>query len=167
MVRSPPPSVVADSTERLADARQRLADFEESANQSDLIARLRAADPLHPLLVVRALALIGCLVGGVATVGSLLVPWIDRGLAQQMAALEAVSGFAVPVALGLLTACAAVILISMQFAAATAGTNAPWRPHEAKIHQRLVSDLRQLEAQSSVRERLTPRGASPRIAPRS
>ena len=37
-------------------ARQRLADFEASASSSDLIARLRAASPLHPFLLVRTLA---------------------------------------------------------------------------------------------------------------
>ncbi len=153
--------------EQLDAARKRLADFEESGTHSDLIARLRAAEPMHPLLVGRALATGACVGGGVASVVSLIVPLLDRGIAQQMAALEAASGFAVPVALGLVTVCAGVVLIGTQFAAAAAGSDAPWRPREARIHQALVSELRQLEAQSAVRARLSPRGASPRIAPRS
>jgi len=166
MVRSRSPLPAAEHEERLAEARRRVTDFERST-QADLIARLRAAEPLHPLLIVRALALVGCIGGSVATVGSLMVPWLDRGLAQRMAALEAASGLLIPVALGLLTVCAGVVLVSTQYAAAAAAVDAPWRPHEAKIHQRLVSDLRQLEAQTAVRDRLTPRSASPRSVPRS
>jgi hypothetical protein len=162
MVRSPSPVSVDSPQAKLAEARQRLADFEESITHSDLVARLRADKPLHPLLMLRWLALVLCLSGGVSAIGSLIVPWIDRGLAQQLAALETASGLAMPVALGLLTVCAAVVLISAHFAAAAVAVHAPWRPHEAKMHQRLVSDVRQLEAQTAVRDRLTPRGASPR-----
>jgi hypothetical protein len=167
MVRSPTPVSVDSPQERLAEARQRLADFEASVTQSDLVARLRAAHPLHPVLILRAFGAITCVASGAAALASLIVPWIDRSLAQQMVALEASSGLAIPVALGLLTVCAGVVMISAHFAAATVAVHAPWRPHEAKMHQRLVSDVRQLEAQAAVRDRLTPRGASPRILSRS
>jgi hypothetical protein len=162
-----PKTPVPAHPERLDEARRRLAEFEASATQSELLARLRAHAPVHPWLVMRAVALVSCVACGGATVASLVVPWLDRGLAQQMVALEVQSGLAVPVALGILTVCAGVVLFASQAAAISAARDVPWRPHEAKVLQRLTSDLRQLEAESAVRERLTPRSASPRMVPRT
>lgn len=167
MVRSKLPTLRPAADDRLEEARRRLEEFEGNATATELVARLRAANPVHPFLVLRALASMVCAICGTATFVSLLVPWIDRGLAQRIAALESVSGLPVPAALGILTACGAVALVAAHLGAASAGRNAAWRPREAKLHQRLMSDVRQLEAELLVRERITPRGASPRVHPRA
>jgi hypothetical protein len=147
-------------------ARQRLADFEASASTSDLIARLRAASPLHPFLLVRTVAGVLTALCAIATLASLAVPLLGRDFTERLLALDAASGIPVPAAFGIVTVCATVVLFAAHFAAAAAGRSAPYRPHEAKVHQRLTSDVRQLEAQKAVKQRMTPAGAGPRVLAR-
>jgi hypothetical protein len=161
-----PGGAPTDDGDPLEHARLRLADFEASASSADLIARLRAASPLHPFLLVRTLAGVLTVVCAIATVASLAVPLLGRDLAERMLALDAASGIPVPVAIGILTVCAGVVLVAAHFAAAAAGRGAPYRPNEAKVHQRLTSEIRQLEAQKAVKERMTPVGAGPRVLAR-
>lgn len=153
-----------NSEAALAEARSRLEHFERSTTARELMARLRASSPMHPFLLSRALALLGTVACGGGAVGVLLVPLASRDLAVRLGALDQASGIPLPLALALLAGCALATFIAAQLAALSAARNAPLLPHEARIHSRLVSDLRQIEAQRAVKERMTPGPAAPRLA---
>jgi hypothetical protein len=156
----------SSDAERLEDARRKLEEFEASGSGAELLARLRAASPLHPFLVARSLGGMLAVACGLATLASLVAPLASRDLAERMIALQSASGIPVPAALAILTVCAVAVMVAAHVAAVAAARGAPYRPHEAKIHQRLASELRQLEAQKAVKERMTPAGSGPRVLAR-
>ena len=71
-----------------------------------------------------------------------------------------------PLVLGVLAGCAIATALAAHLAALSSARNAPMLPHEAKVHSRLVSEVKQIEAQRAVKERMTPRPASPRLLAR-
>ena len=93
-----------------------------------------------------------------------LAPWPD--MAIQFGALDQASGIPLPLVLGVLAGCALATMLAAHLAALSSARTAPLLPHEAKVHSRLVSEVRQIEAQRAVKERMTPRPASPRILAR-
>jgi hypothetical protein len=150
----------------LAEARSRLEKFERSATSRELMARLRAASPMHPFLVFRTLGGLGALVCGSGAIAVLLLPLFSRDLAVQLAGLDDAAGVPMPFVLALLAGCALATMAAAHVAALSAARSAALQPHEAKIHSRLVSEIKQIEAQRAVKERMTPRPASPRLLAR-
>lgn len=141
----------------LAAARDRLERFERSASPGELMARLRASSPMHPFLLFRGLAMLGAV---------LVMPFVSRDIAVQLAALDSAAGIPLPFVLGVLAGCALATMLAAHLAALSSARSAPLLPHEAKIHSRLVSEVKQIEAQRAVKERMTPRPASPRLLAR-
>ena len=155
-----------DNDAALAEARARLERFERSATARELMARLRAANPMHPFLVFRSLAMLGVAGCGAAALAVLLVPLASRDVAVQLAALDQASGIPMPLVFGVLAGCALATMLAAHLAALATARGAPLLPHEARIHSRLVSDVKQIEAQRAVKERMTPRPATPRLLAR-
>lgn len=155
-----------DDETALKAARAKLEAFENGASAKDLIARLRHATPMHPVLLVRGLALFGAAVSGLATVGVLAAPLLSRDVAVFLLRLDEASGVPLPALLAVLGFCGLAVAIAAHLAAISLGRSAPFLPHEAKAHQRLVSEVKQLEAQRAVKERMTPPPARPRLLAR-
>ncbi len=146
----------------LVIARDKLEEFERDTINRGVLTRLRSNSPFHPFLLVRALALMSAALLGVAAVSVMAAPLISRDLAQQIGQIDSASPLPLPAALGLLAACGLLFALGAHLAALVAGRSAPLLPHEARIHQRLVSDVKRLEAQHAVSQRLTPGPPSPR-----
>jgi hypothetical protein len=142
-------------------ARARLDAFERSRTASDYIARLKASSPLHPFLVARAGA--GFIAAGGAAAGliALVTPYLSRDAATALAQLDVALGFPLFVAGLLLACCGMVMSVTAHFMAIGSGKEARLMPHEARTHQRLVSDVQQLEARKRTS---TPAPARSRIA---
>jgi hypothetical protein len=145
----------------LAAARQRLHAFERSRTSADHIARLKASSPLHPFLVGRAASGFIVVAAGGAGLAALVVPFVSRDVAGMVSQIDAAMGFPLFVAGLLLACCAMVTTVAAHFLAISAGKDAPLMPHEARSHQRLVSDVLQLEARKRTS---TPAPARSRIA---
>ena len=152
----------ADFDDAIRQARKKLDAFERAASAEDLVVRLRRASPFHPFLVMRALALVGTAGILVLTIVSIFLPFIDHSLAEIVAGLDEATGVPLPAVLAVLVVCFFGMAIGAHFAALVAARNAPFLPHEAKAHQRLVADLQQLEAQRNVQRRMTPMAAETR-----
>jgi hypothetical protein len=150
----------------LAAARERLERFERSASSRELMARLRASSPMHPFLVFRSLAMLGAAACGAGALAVLLVPLVSRDVAVRLAALDSAAGIPLPFVLIVLAGCALATMLAAHLAALASARSAPLLPQEAKIHSRLVSEVKQIEAQRAVKERMTPRPASPRLLAR-
>lgn len=146
----------------IRQARKRLDNFERAASSTELVIRLRTASPLHPFLLLRALALVGTAGTLILTLVSLFLPFIDDSLAEIVAQLDDATGVPLPGVLAVLVVCFFGIALGAHFAALVSARSAPFLPHEAKTHQRLVADLQQLEAQRNVQRRMTPMSAEPR-----
>ncbi len=144
-------------------ARTKLEDFERSARASDVIARLRLSSPFHPTLLVRLLAVLATLGCVALTITTLAAPLLSRDLAILLARLDAAVGVPLPAVLGLRAFLGAITALGAHLGALAAGRSAPYLPHEARIHQRLVSDVKQLEAKQAVKKRMTPAPARPRL----
>jgi len=155
------------TTEDLApmidDARARLDSFERRAMSGNLLSRLRRYSPFHPLLIARALAIAGTLLTVFLAIAALAAPLFYRPLAVEMSRLDSALGQPLPAVLGLLVFLGFVTALGAHLAARAAGRSAPLLPHEAKHHQRLISDLKQLEAKASVKRRMTPPPGTPRL----
>lgn len=160
-------TITDPETERaIADARAKLQRFERSATTSELLTRLRASSRLHPFLLMRSLGGLAAAFSFALALVVMLVPLLSRDLASQLALLDDASGLPLPIVLGVLGGLSLVVALFAQFAATSSARSAPLLPHEAKIHQRLVSELQQLEAQRAVKERMTPKPAQPRLLAR-
>jgi hypothetical protein len=130
----------------LTAARQRLAAFEEEVEGTYLLARLKRSNRLHPLLIVRVVALLGTVLFVVATTAALVAPMLDRGLAHTVGALDTALGFPFPLAVGVCALCLGAMALAVHQLALGAARNAPMLPDQAKKHQRLMADVKQLEA---------------------
>jgi len=130
----------------LTSARERLAAFEEEVEGVNLLARLKASHAMHPLLLGRGLAILGSLVFLGLTVATLAVPMVSRSLAQDVVRMEVAMGFPLPLALGVCTLCLGAMGMAVHQLALGAARNAPMLPDQAKKHQRLMADVKQLEA---------------------
>ncbi|MEQ1566795.1 MAG: hypothetical protein ABMA64_14230 [Myxococcota bacterium] len=146
----------------IRDARSQLDAFERSTSAQQLLARLQSASPLHPFLLLRSLSLIGTAFLVVAMMLALTLPFLYEPAAELIARLDSASGVPLFGVLAVLVVCSFGMALGGHFAAVTAARSATLMPNEAKIHQRLVSDLQQLEAQRAVSARLTPLSAEPR-----
>ena len=150
----------------IARARQRLAEFESAATTRDLMARLSASSPLHPFLLVRTFGVMGAVgmlgILALVVVGSIL----SRDVAESVNAIEGVTILPVPVVLLFLAFAMGAGAGLGWFGAVSAGRDAPYLPHESKVHQRLLSEVQQLEARRNVKERMTPKPATPRLLDR-
>ncbi len=145
----------------LDQARQRLLAFERSRSTGDCISRIKRSSPLHPVLILRAGAgfvAMGSLVGAVV---ALALPFIAPQTGDSLSRLDAsltvplfVAGFAV-------CFCSLLIATAAHFMAVSLGRDSPLLPAEARTHQRLVSDVKQLEARKRTS---TPPPARPRMA---
>ncbi|MEQ1504944.1 MAG: hypothetical protein ABMB14_22115 [Myxococcota bacterium] len=151
-----------DFDDAIHQARNRLDAFERSASSGELVVRLRASSPLHPFLVMRALALLATLATVVLAILALALPVFNHQFAEIIGRLDDASGVPLFLVLAVLTLCFFGMALGAHFAALVSARNAPLLPHEAKVHQRLVADLQQLEAQRAVQQRLTPMSAEPR-----
>jgi len=130
----------------LKEARLRLAAFEEEAESSNLLTRLRRTNPGHPLLIGRTGAILVSCALLVGTVGVLAAPVFSRDFAGTVSRLNDTMGFPLPVALGVCTLAMGAMGMALHQLARGAARNAPMLPDEAKKHQRLVADVKQLEA---------------------
>ena len=146
-----------DVQQSLRQARERLAAFEEEMSRQNLITRLKTSSPGHPLLLARvgaALAGFGLVL--VATL-VLAAPVLGREAAVAVHQVDAALGFPLPIALGVLAMCAMAMAAAAHQLALGAARNAPFLPDEAKQHQRLVADVKQLESRLALEG--TPRPA--------
>lgn len=152
-----------DVTVSLAQARQKLDTFERKTMNRNVLTRLRTRSPFHPFLVIRALALMATALLSVAAISIMVAPLLSRDIAIQIGRFDAVTFLPLPVAVGLLAGGALLFAFGAHMAALVAGRNAPLLAQEARVHQRLVSDVKRLEAQKAVSARLTPRPPRPRM----
>jgi hypothetical protein len=152
-----------DFDDAIRQARKRLDAFERSTSSGDLVTRLRASSPLHPFLVLRALALVATLGMLILTITALVIPFVYNDAAEIVAQLDDATGVPLFVVMAVLVLCFFGVAVGAHFAALVSARAAPFLPHEAKAHQRLVAELQQLEAQRAVQRRMTPMSAGPRI----
>lgn len=148
----------------IRDARDRLDAFERGTSRAELITRLRTSSPLHPFLLLRALALLATMATLAMAVAALALPLVPglSSAAELVMPFDEATGVPLFAILAVLVVCFFVVAAGAHFAAIAAARSAPLLAHEAKAHQRLVSDLKQLEAQRAVSARLTPRPSEPR-----
>jgi len=152
-----------DFDAEIRKARLRLDKFERSATSGDLVTRLRQHSPFHPFLMVRAFALLATGTMLLLAIAALVMPFVSVQVAAVVARLDAAAGVPLFAVFALLVICFFFVGVGAHFVALVAARNAPMLAHEARSHQRLVSDLKQLEAQRAVMSRMTPRSAEPRI----
>lgn len=160
------PDPQQDLEEAIAAAKKKLENFETAAGTSELLARLRRVSPMHPFLAMRMASLIGSTLAVLAAVGTMAGSVYSRDLAVTINSLQDQLGFPLLLVFVVLAACGFVGMLAGHFGAVSAAQNAPYLPHEAKVHQRLMADVQQLEAQRAVKERMTPRPATPRLLDR-
>lgn len=135
-----------DVQQQLRDARERLAAFEETSARENLLARLTTATPGHPLVLGRNGAILGTMALVMGAAGMLAVPVLGRDAAVRMNEFNEALGFPMPIALGVLAMCGIAMAAALHQLALGAARNAPLLPAEAKQHQRLVADVKQLES---------------------
>jgi hypothetical protein len=158
----PSPIGEVDLDAQIRDARTRLDAFERSFTARELLLRLRTHSPLHPFLVMRGLMLLASALTLVLAVVALTIPFLVPDAAEVIGRLDDAAGVPLFAVLAVLVVCFFGVALGGHFAAITSARSAPLLPHEARQHQRLVSDLQQLEAQRAVNSRLTPVSAEPR-----
>jgi hypothetical protein len=158
----PAPVGEVDLDAAIRDARKRLDSFDRGATAGELLTRLRASSPLHPFLIVRSLSLLTTVFVLILALAALIVPFVSEDAAEIIARLDSASGIPLFLVLAVLVVCFFGVALGAHYAALAAARAAALLPHEAKVHQRLVSDLQQLEAQRAVSSRLTPLSAEPR-----
>lgn len=146
----------ADLRPALDAARQKLERFERRVMNRQVLVRLRAQSPLHPFLIFRFLSVVLAVVCFVATLAVMVAPLVSRELAQQVIEFDAMFRIDAPAVPALLGAGFLLFALCAHLAALVAGRSAPLLPHEARQHQRLISDVKRLEAQLAVSSRLTP-----------
>lgn len=151
---------------QIAQAKKKLAEFENGATWRDLTARLTAQSPLSPFLVARTLGLLGAGASIVLLLLVVLGSVVSRDVAEAVNGIEEAIIVPIPVILLALAGVLGVGAVLGWMGAVSAGRDAPYLPHEAKVHQRLMSDLQQLEAKRHVKERMTPKPATPRLLDR-
>ncbi|HHO54571.1 MAG TPA: hypothetical protein ENK18_27780 [Deltaproteobacteria bacterium] len=152
-----------DVTVSLAQARQKLDTFERKTMNRNVLTRLRSRSPFHPFLVIRALALMLTALLSVGAITIMVAPLLSRDIAIMISQLDSATSLPLPIAVGMLAGGALLFAFGAHMAALVAGRNAPLLTQEARIHQRLVSDVKRLEAQRAVSARLTPRPPRPRV----
>ncbi|MEZ4235918.1 MAG: hypothetical protein R3F59_07095 [Myxococcota bacterium] len=152
-----------DFDAEIRKAKNRLDKFERSATSGELVTRLRRYSPFHPFLVVRAFALFATMIMLVLAIAALVVPFVLSDVAVVVARLDAAAGIPMFAVFAVLVICFFFVAVGAHFVALVAARSAPMLPHEAREHQRLVSDLKQLEAQRAVMSRMTPRPSEPRM----
>lgn len=143
-------------------AKADLEHFEQGFSSRELLSRLRSASPLHPILVLRFGLLTVTIFLAVAAVGSLSLPFLSNDVAEVVGQLDQSIGVPLPGVIASLVPLFFLMALGVHYLALLLARSAPLLPHEARLHQRLVSDVKQLEAQRSVQRRMTPLSATPR-----
>ena len=147
----------------LTMARDRLERFERQTINRRVIERLRRSRPFHPFLVLRTFALFVSSILGAGAIGVMIASMIERDIAVIISRFEEASAFPVPFAMLVLALCGLLFALGAHLALLVMGRSAPLLPHEAREHQRLVSDVKRIEAAMAVQARLTPSPADPRV----
>jgi hypothetical protein len=135
-----------DVRTQLQTARERLAAFEEASSRDHLLARLRAQSPGHPLILGRNAAAFGAMGLVLTSLVSMSLPILDIDTAKRVNAIDTALGFPLAVALVVLAVCGLAMAVALHQLALGAARNAALLPEEAKKHQRLVADVKQLES---------------------
>jgi len=148
--------------QQLAVARDRLDTFERQTINRHVIERLRQSSPFHPFFLLRSLAVVLSILLGIAGVAVMITSMVERDVAVIVSRIEEASVLPLPVAFGLLAGCGLLFALCAHLALLVVGRSAPLLPHEAREHQRLVSDVKRIEATMAVQSRLTPSPAGPR-----
>lgn len=162
MLGTPPDDLEAQITQ----AKKKLQEFENGASWRDHVARLSRSNPMHPFLLVRNLSFGAMAVVAVLLVVTMIASVAIRDVAEVVNGIEAAVFVPIPLLLSLLCFALAFGGVLGLVGAVSAGREAPYLPHEAKVHQRLSSEVLQLEAKRSVKERMTPKPATPRLLDR-
>lgn len=152
---------------QLERARKKLRDFEESAPTEALIKRLRVRAPFHPALIARVAFLILAMIGGLTSV-MLIVMALADAMPSALLDLDARVGPPLPVMSGVFAVCLGVAFLGASQAAMIFARESPLLPAEQREHDRLTGEIRRLEGQIALMERMraTPRGTRPRqVAP--
>jgi hypothetical protein len=146
-----------DVQQSLRKAREQLAAFEEASARDNLMGRLKAASPGHPVLLGRNVVAAGSLVLLLGAAAMLAAPAVSRDIAVTVNGVSEGLGFPLPIAMLMLALCGGGMVAGLHQLALAAARNAPLLPHEAKQHQRLVADVKQLESRLAIEG--TPRPA--------
>jgi hypothetical protein len=162
MFGTPPDDLEVEITK----AKQKLDAFENGSTWRELTARLQASNRMHPFLLVRTMGVSGAMLSLTALLLVLMGSVFSRDVAEVIGSIESVVLVPMPILLGLLAVFLGVGGLLGWIGSISAGREAPYLPHEAKVHQRLLSDVQQLEAKRSVKERMTPKPATPRLLDR-
>lgn len=142
---------MTDVQAQLTEARQKLAAFEEEIDGGDVLGRLRAMSPFHPLLIARGMAIAGTIGAVLVALGVLAAPMVfSREVATTLVRMEAQIGFSLPLVIGVVAGCFSSFGIAVHQLAVVVARNAPLLPDQAKQHQRLMARIKQLEAQAAV-----------------
>ena len=139
-----------DVQQQLRDARERLAAFEELSARENLLARLSASSPGHPFILGRNVAAFGTMLLVLGSAAVLAVPMVGRDIAVRIAQLNEAMGFPLPIAMLVLAGCGGAMAVAFHQLALGAARGAPLLPDEAKKHQRLVADVKQLESRIAI-----------------
>jgi len=135
-----------DVRTQLQTARERLAAFEESSSRDHLLARLQATNPGHPFVLSRNVAAFGAMGLVLLALVSMSLPIIDIDIAKQVNSIDTALGFPLAVALVVLALCGLAMAVALHQLALGAARSSPLLPSEAKKHQRMVADVKQLES---------------------
>ncbi len=135
-----------DVRTQLQRARERLAAFEESSSRDHLLARLQAANPGHPFVVIRNIAALGAMGLVLLALLSMSLPILDIDIAKQVNSIDIALGFPLTVALVVLAVCGLAMAVALHQLALGTARSSPLLPEEAKKHQRMVADVKQLES---------------------
>lgn len=139
---------------QLADAEAALEAFEAGVSRSDLVARLRSDNPLHPALWlgrVSLLAFTTFLLGALAWTA--VVAFGVPVPAQLMTLLESNASLPGPVILCALAACSLAMAGAMRELSAEIGARRPLLKEESQVQQKLTSEVMRLRAAQKIEAR--------------
>jgi hypothetical protein len=146
--------------QELVDCREELEHLEASASDTVLVERLRREKPLHPTLLVWRFMMSVAWLMTTLTMATLVVPLLSSPIAQQLAELETLAGFSVPVLLAVHAVSALMIALGARQLASLRGISSPPLPHERSKRSQLFGDIVRLRTVMEVRKR-TARTATP------
>jgi hypothetical protein len=164
---------LADVDRELESALKKLQSFEDDVTDEQAWARLLHQSPRHPLVWMRPVFALGAGLCVVGAAGLFLLPFIEALLPEEtrrelpvdsIRALEAAAGMPLPVSLGVLGVCAALMYVMCGQAALAIGREAPLLPSEAKQHEKLADDVKRLQAQRNTLARAEAAAMPKRLA---
>jgi hypothetical protein len=138
--------------EKMIEAQLQLQSLED-VDQDTKIERLREAVPNHPFFLMRNVGFGAAISFFVILVMTFAAPIVDPKTAMTMAAMDAIVGVPLPLALILVVSALVMMGIAGHMATVWRAETAPLLPEERKMQQHLVQTLVRIEAKKKVESR--------------